>query len=84
MEKAAQAAFNLILLDLVMPRIDGFAFLEARQKNPALLQVPVIVFSTLGQEPDIEKAKSLGANDYVNKGFFDLSNLLTKIAALAK
>ncbi len=71
--------YNLILLDLIMPKVDGFSFLEFRQKLPDLMQTPVIVFSTLGQEPDIEKAKQLGANDYVNKSFFDFDSLLQKI-----
>jgi CheY-like chemotaxis protein len=63
---AQERTVNLILLDLVMPIMDGFSFLEARQKLPMLLEVPVLVFSTLSQDTDIKKAKSLGANDYVN------------------
>lgn len=82
LQKASQATLNLILLDLIMPKIDGFSFLSARQQNPVLARVPVIVFSTLGQEQDIAKAKTLGASDYVNKSFLDLQGLLSKIAAL--
>jgi CheY-like chemotaxis protein len=73
---------NLMLLDLIMPNLDGFGVLEAMHANPALQKIPVIVFSTLGQEQDIQKAKSLGAVDYVNKSFFDYDNLLRRIFAI--
>jgi CheY-like chemotaxis protein len=79
--KAGQTHFDLILLDLIMPKVDGFAFLQARKNNPLLLHIPVVVFSTLGQDADIEKAKSLGANDYMNKSFLDFEALLAKIQA---
>ncbi len=69
----------LILLDLIMPKKDGFEFLVERTQDPNLSQIPVIVFSTLGQEKDMQKAKELGAVDYVNKTFFDFPKLLTKI-----
>lgn len=79
--RASTQPFNLILLDLIMPKMDGFSFLQARQQNPALARIPVMVFSTLGQETDIAKAKELGANDYVNKSFLDFAALLSKIQA---
>ena len=81
-QRAKEEAFDVILLDLIMPRVDGFSFLEMRKSDPALEQIPVIVFSTLGQEADIEKAKSLGANDYVNKSFLDFDALLAKIQSV--
>ncbi|MBI4080646.1 MAG: response regulator [Candidatus Levybacteria bacterium] len=70
---------DLILLDLIMPKKDGFQILEAMSKDPTLKKIPVLVFSTLGQEQDIEKAKKLGAVDYINKSFFDFTNLIAKI-----
>lgn len=82
--RAKEQQFDVILLDLIMPKVDGFAFLEARKNDPALARVPVIVFSTLGQEPDIEKAKSLGANDFVNKSFLDFDSLMAKIQAVVR
>lgn len=77
--KAKAGNPNLILLDLIMPNTDGFSFLEARQKDEGLKKIPVIVFSTLGQEKDIEKAKLLGATDYINKSFFDFNSMMMKI-----
>lgn len=77
--KAKTGSPNLILLDLIMPKVDGFSFLEQRMQDDGLKKIPVIVFSTLGQEKDIEKAKNLGATDYVNKSFFDFGNIMSKI-----
>lgn len=70
---------DLILLDLVMPQKDGFEVLTEKGADPQLQPIPVLVFSTLGQEADIAKAKQLGATDYVNKTFFDFDNLKSKI-----
>lgn len=73
---------NLILLDLIMPRKDGFEVLQALSENPDLKSIPVFVFSTLGEEKDVEKAKALGARDYINKSFFDFDNLYQKISSI--
>lgn len=81
-ERAREQAFDVILLDLIMPRVDGFSFLETRKNDPTLSRIPVIVFSTLGQDSDMQKAKSLGANDFVNKSFLDFDGLLVKIQAV--
>lgn len=82
--RAKEQHFNLILLDLIMPKVDGFTFLQTRLSDETLKLVPVIVFSTLGQEVDIQKAKELGANDYINKSFLDFEGLLQKIQATMK
>lgn len=58
---------DLILLDLKMPRKDGFAVLRWRQETPAFLQVPVVVFSSSNLSEDITRAYSLGANSYAVK-----------------
>jgi two-component system, OmpR family, alkaline phosphatase synthesis response regulator PhoP len=70
---------DIILLDLVMPRKDGFATLgEIRQKD-ALKSVPVIVASNLGQKEDIDKATGLGATDYIIKSDLSMDDLIGKI-----
>jgi len=58
---------DLILLDLMMPVMDGFEFLEKVKKDPKYAKIPVIVLSILGQEADIKKAQKLGAIDYFVK-----------------
>lgn len=82
LQKMIEARFDLILLDLVMPKLDGFEVLRERAKNDDLKKVPVLVFSTLGQEQDIEKAIQLGATDYQNKTFFNFEELMKKIVTL--
>lgn len=70
---------DLVLLDLIMPKMDGFAVLTARSQDENLKKIPVIVFSTLGQEEDVRKAQNLGANGYISKGFFDFNNMIATI-----
>jgi len=75
---------DLILLDLIMPVMDGFEVLTEKGKDATLKGIPVLVFSTLGQEADIKRAKELGATDYANKSFFDFDLLQAKIANMLK
>lgn len=73
---------DVILLDLVMPKKDGFAVLQTVKADPALKNIPVIVASNLGQKEDIERAKSLGAIDYIIKSDILLDNLVKKVNEL--
>lgn len=83
-EKAMLFKPNLILLDIIMPRTDGFEVLRVLSKNLELKKIPVLVFSTLSQPQDVEKAKKLGAADYLNKSFFDYDKLKARITNLIK
>ena len=74
---------DVMLLDLIMPKKDGFEVLNEVSKREELQGFPIIVFSTLGQDDDIARAKSLGAVEYVNKTFFDFENLHSKIVTIA-
>ena len=67
LKKAKSERPDVIILDLIIPGMDGFAFLEALKKDPAIEAIPVIVLSNLGQHEDIERAKALGAKDYMVK-----------------
>ena len=65
--KLREAPFDLVLLDIVMPRCNGFEVL-AQMKTMALTPTPlVIMMSNLGQEEDVRRAKELGATDYLIK-----------------
>lgn len=70
-EKAVSAATDgvpdVILLDLLLPGMNGFEVLEKVRAVDNLKNIPVIVFSNLGQKEDIEKAKGLGATDFLIK-----------------
>ena len=58
---------DMIILDLIIPKLSGFEFLETIFADPHLNRIPVIVASNLGQESDIVKAKQLGVIDYYVK-----------------
>jgi two-component system, OmpR family, alkaline phosphatase synthesis response regulator PhoP len=73
---------DLILLDLVMPIMDGFAVLENLRSNPNFKSLPILVASNLGQKEDIDRAKSLGANDFVIKSDMSLDTIIEKINKL--
>lgn len=66
-DRSAHPVPHLILLDLKMPRMDGFDVLNWRRENEAGRLLPVIVFSSSTLERDIRKAYALGANSYVVK-----------------
>src|SRR5438067_406489 len=65
----AQSKFDLVLLDLGMPEMDGFQFLEEVKKAPPSQQVPVIVLTAWHGTPDKLRSFELGAVDYITKPF---------------
>lgn len=75
---------DLVLLDIIMPKKDGFDVLREMAQRQLLPQIPVLVFSTLGQKDDVEKARLLGARGYVNKSFFDFDKLYSRILEISK
>ncbi|MEO6509161.1 MAG: response regulator [Patescibacteria group bacterium] len=81
LEKIISTKPDLILLDLIMPNKDGFEVLETVAKNPVMKKIPIIVFSTLGDESDVKRTMGLGVVDYINKSFHDIENLKKKINA---
>lgn len=67
LEKVAEEKPDLILLDLMMPEMDGFQVLCALKNNKDTKNIPVIIVSALKQAENIKKAYSLGAIDYIVK-----------------
>lgn len=70
---------NLILLDLLMPKRDGFYVLEEVKKNPEWKLIPVIVLSNLGGDVEIKRALEMGANDYFVKSQHPIEEVIAKI-----
>lgn len=70
---------DLILLDLILPGIDGFEVLSQIKSNAELSNTPVIILSNLGQKEDIEKGINLGADDYLIKAHFTPNEIIEKI-----
>ena len=72
---------DLILLDLLMPKISGFDFLEQLRKKEKTKNIPVIVVSALTDDENIEKILQLGAIDFVKKPI-DLQYLVEKVESV--
>ena len=78
-EKLEDFRPDVILLDLIMPRKDGFTVLEELKKNPNYRDIPVVIASNLGQKEDLDRGLALGAKDYVIKSEMSLEDLVKKI-----
>ncbi len=72
---------NLILLDIVMPKMNGIEMLEEMSKDASLTGIPVIVVSNSGQPVEIDKAQKLGAKDWIVKTEFDPQEVIDKVIA---
>lgn len=75
---------DLILSDLLLPDVDGFEVLAAIQKNTAFANVPVLVLSNLDKMEDIQKAKDLGAKDFMVKSNFTSNEIVAKVKEYLK
>lgn len=75
---------DLVLLDVVMPKLQGFEVLKALKQDAATARIPVIVLSNLGQERDVAQAMALGAVAFLVKANLSLQDLVDRVdAALA-
>jgi DNA-binding response OmpR family regulator len=72
---------DIVLLDIILPAIDGFQILSQIRKSedPKVAKIPVIMLSNLGQDDDIKKAMEMGANDYLVKAHFTTEEIVVKI-----
>jgi CheY-like chemotaxis protein len=70
---------DLVLLDLMMPGMDGITLLTKLRKEPGLKDLPVIMLSALSDESRIKRAKELGAQDYLVKTCFTYDDLLKRV-----
>ena len=73
---------DLILLDIMMPKISGFDVLDILRATPETKDTKIIVMSALSQTADIEKGKALGANAYLVKSQVTLSEVVEKVKAV--
>lgn len=76
LKEANTGKYAVILLDIIMPEMDGFTFLEQFKKK-----TPVIVLSNLGQDEDRERAKSLGAKNYLVKSNTPITDIVKIVKA---
>ncbi len=79
MRKINEPGIDLILLDLILPKFDGFEILKTIKETETTKHIPVIVFSNLSEDKDIKKAEKLGATDFMIKSNFTLEELVDHI-----
>src|SRR6266480_2050126 len=66
-ENGASPVPRVVLLDLKLPKVDGLEVLQRLKHNPRTKSIPIVVLTSSREEPDIEKAYTLGANSYIVK-----------------
>lgn len=70
---------DLILLDIIMPKMGGFEVMEEIRKDEKLREIPVIIISNSGQPVELDRAKKLGAKDWLIKTEFDPNEVIEKV-----
>ncbi len=75
---------DLILLDLILPKKDGFEVLKELKENPETQNIPVIILSNLAESRDVERVLSLGAHTYLVKTNYRLEEVVEKIDTILK
>ena len=73
---------SMILLDIMMPKMDGFMALKRLRKNEKTKNIPVILLTNLGQEEDVKRGKALGADDYFIKANHTPSEIVAKVKSV--
>lgn len=77
-EKIKKENYDMVLLDLIMPKKDGFEVLKEIKGDPSYKTLPIMVLSNLGGDEDIKKALQLGAIDYYVKTQHPISEMIDK------
>lgn len=82
-EEALSAALSfkpdLVLLDIMMPKVNGFDVLDILRNTPETVNSRIVVLSALSQPEDMEKAKELGADDYLVKSQVVLADIVDRV-----
>lgn len=73
---------DIILLDILLPKMDGFTALSKLKEDEQVKNIPVILLTNLGQKDDVEKGLQMGAVDYLIKAHFKPSEVVDKIKAV--
>jgi DNA-binding response OmpR family regulator len=81
LEKAKRSKPDLMILDVMMPRMDGFRVCQALKEDPHYAHIPIILFTARAQQDEMQIGEECGANAYLTKPC-DTSKLLTTIQSL--
>jgi two-component system chemotaxis sensor kinase CheA len=83
LEKACRRNYALFLVDVEMPGMDGFTFVERAQNDPMLRHVPAVMVTSRASPEDRQRGQDAGARAYIVKSEFDQTDLLEKIRGVA-
>ncbi|MGM0628954.1 MAG: response regulator transcription factor [Patescibacteria group bacterium] len=75
---------DVILLDLILPGVNGFELLETIKNDEALKDIPVIILSNLGQKSEVDRGMELGASDYLVKAHFTPGEIVEKLKKVSE
>jgi two-component system chemotaxis sensor kinase CheA len=78
----AEAPVDLVLTDIEMPNMDGFALTEAIRAHPTLANIPVLILSSRSSADDRQRGLDAGADGYIQKSGFDEASLLAAVNRL--
>jgi len=70
---------SLILLDIILPKVSGFEFMEKMRADPTIERVPIFIISNLGQEQDVKRGQELGASGYFVKAQISIEELVNQV-----
>ncbi len=84
LRKTEEEKPQLVLLDIILPGMDGFEVLKRMKENPELAKIPVILLTNLGQQEDVERGMSLGAKDYLVKAHFTPGEIVEKVKVVLR
>lgn len=79
LETAREVLPDIILLDVMMPKKNGYEVIEELKGDDTTKNIPIMVLSNLGQDEDIAKAKSLGAQEFLTKANFMPEEIIVKM-----
>lgn len=82
LEALEQRAFDLLVTDVQMPRIDGFELTRRVRAHPRLAKLPVVLVTSLDRPEDVAEGARVGADEYIVKGQFDQETLLKSVSRL--
>ncbi len=82
LESAKKMTPDVILLDIILPQMDGFTVLKSIKAEASLKDVPVVLLTNLGQDGDVKKGLELGATDYLIKANFTPAQVVDKVKSV--
>ncbi len=82
--KAESTEYDVILLDVILPKLDGFSVLKKLREGKKNKKTPVFLLTNLGQEEDMKKGKEMGASGYLVKANFTPAQIISQIKEFFK